>query len=277
LRADGHRVTRLVRGAPRGTDELRWEPATGDLDAAELASADAVVCLSGANVGAKRWTDAYKRTLRSSRIDSVATIARALARLGADARGTVVAASAGGYYGDTGDLEVDETAPPGDNFLARLCVDWEAASQPAEDAGIRVTRLRTGIVLDRKADFVARLRPIFLVGAGGRLGSGRQFLSWVSLTDEVRAIRFLLEHEVRGAVNITAPAPVRNAEFAKAFGAALHRPAMLAVPGFALRIVVGELADDALTGARAMPAKLRTAGFEFEHPDIASALRVALG
>jgi uncharacterized protein (TIGR01777 family) len=276
LRADGHRVTALVRRVPEGADEVQWRPGSAELDPGVFAGADAVVCLSGANVGAKRWTDAYKQTLRSSRIDTVATIAQALVALDGGGPQTFLAASAVGYYGDTGEREVDETAPPGDNFLARLCADWEAAGRPAEDAGVRVTQLRTGIVLDRQADFVKRLRPIFLLGAGGRLGSGRQFLSWVSLTDEVRAIRFLLDHDVRGPVNVTAPAPVRNAEFAKVFGAVVHRPAVVPVPGFALRIVAGELAEDALTGTRARPAKLEAAGFQFELPDVESALRVAL-
>ncbi|HLY33157.1 MAG TPA: TIGR01777 family oxidoreductase, partial [Jatrophihabitantaceae bacterium] len=276
LRGDGYQVTTLVRDPATRPDEVQWQPGSAELDPTVLTGADAVVCLSGANVGAKRWTDAYKQTLRTSRIDTVATIARALAAVGDGGPRTFVAASAVGYYGDAGEREIDESAGPGAGFLAQMCVEWEAATQPAEDADVRVTRLRTGIVLDRDADLIRRLRPVFLMGAGGRLGNGRQYLSWISLTDEVRAIRFLLDHDVPGSVNVTAPTPVRNAQFTAAFGAVLHRPAVLRVPGVALRIVLGELAQDALTGQRAIPAKLQAAGFEFRHPDVESALRAAL-
>jgi uncharacterized protein (TIGR01777 family) len=281
LDEDGHRVTRLVRGVPAGPDQVRWRPETGELDPGALAGSDAVVCLSGANVGARRWTAAYKATLRSSRIDTVSTLANALAGLARSGAGdgprTLLAASAVGYYGDTGDTTVDETAMPGADFLAQLCVAWEAAARPAADAGVRVATVRSGIVLDGDADLVRRLRLVVRLGLGGRLGTGRQFLSWISLRDEVRALRYLLHHEISGPVNLTAPQPVRNAEFVRTMARLLHRPAALAVPGVALRLALGELAEGALTGQRALPAVLQGAGFEFDHPDIDSALRWALG
>jgi uncharacterized protein (TIGR01777 family) len=276
LREDGHQVTSFVRRAPAAPGEVQWRPDAGELDPASLAGADAVVCLSGANVGGKRWTDSYKQTLLRSRVDSVGTIARTLAAMGSDAPRTFLAGCAVGYYGDTGDREVDESAPPGPNFLAQLCVQWEEAAQPAADAGVRVANLRSGIVVDRAADLIKRLRPIVLAGAGGRLGSGRQFLSWIALADEVRAIRFLLDADVSGPVNVCSPNPVRNADFIATYASVLHRPAKLPVPGIALRIVLGEVAQDALTGARVVPAKLRAAGFHYQLADIESALRAAL-
>ena len=276
LRGDGHRVTALVRRAARNADEASWDPAKSELDAAVLAGADAVVCLSGANVGGKRWTDSYKQTLLRSRVDSVGTIARTLSSMGADAPQTFLAGSAVGYYGDTADREVDESAPAGPNFLAQLCVQWEAVAQPAADAGVRVANLRTGIIVSRDADLVKRLRPIVLLGAAGRLGDGQQFLSWMSLRDEVRAIRFLLESNLSGPVNLVAPNPVRNAEFVKTFAAVLHRPAVLRVPGFALRAVLGEVAQDTLEDQRARPGKLASAGFAHEDAQLESALRWAL-
>jgi uncharacterized protein (TIGR01777 family) len=275
LRADGDRVTALVRRPASGPDERTWNPATGELDPGALAGADAVVCLSGAGVGDKRWTSSYKNVVVRSRVDSVATIARTMAALD-DGPRVLLSGSAVGYYGDTGEREVDESAGPGAGFLSGLCVEWEAAAAPARDAGIRVANLRTGIVLDRRADLVKRLRPIFALGLGGRFGSGRQFMSFISLADEVSAIRFLLSAEVTGPVNLTSPQPVRNAEFAKTLGSLLHRPALLPVPGIALRIAVGDLGNDALTGQRALPAVLTSAGFRHRHADLKSALTWAL-
>jgi uncharacterized protein (TIGR01777 family) len=275
LRADGHTVTSLVRRAPGSADEVRWEPAAGRLDPATLAGADAVVCLSGAGVGDRRWTLSYKETLIRSRVDSVTTIARALADTESGPR-VLLSASAVGYYGDTGDREVDESAQPGEGFLADMCVRWEAAAEAAEQPGVRVARLRTGLVLAPDGGLLARLRPIVRLGAAGRLGSGRQFMPWISLADEVRAIRFLLEHELAGAVNLTGPVPVRNSELISTLARLMHRPALIPTPAAALRIVLGEVAQDALTGQRALPAKLISTGFVFEHADVESALRWAL-
>lgn len=276
LRADRHAVTTLVRRPPAGPDEAQWAPERGELDPAVIATADAVVCLSGAGVGDHRWSDSYKAVLRRSRLDSVATVAVAMAGMSSGPR-VLASASAVGYYGDTGEREVDESAPRGAGFLAELCEDWEAATQPAEDAGVRVTHLRTGLVLSADGGLVKRLRPIVALGVAGRLGSGRQFMPWISLADEIGAIRFLLDHDVSGPVNLTGPAPVRNAEFISSLARLLHRPALIPTPGLALRIALGEFAADTLAGQRAVPRQLLDAGFTHQHADLESALRWALG
>jgi uncharacterized protein len=275
LRADGHAVTTLVRRAP-GRDEARWAPDRREIDPDVLAGADAVVCLSGAGVGEHRWTDDYKAVLRHSRLDSVGTLATALAGLDGGPR-VFLSASAIGYYGDTGERLVDESEPRGVGFLAELCQDWEAATRPAEDGGIRVAHLRTGLVLSGNGGLLKRLKPIVSLGVAGRLGGGRQYMPWISLADEIAAIQFLLEHEVSGPVNLTGPDPVRNSELIATLAGLLHRPAVVPTPAFALRLVLGEFAQDTLTGQRAVPAKLLAAGFTHQHGDVESALRWALG
>jgi uncharacterized protein (TIGR01777 family) len=275
LRADGHRVITLVRRVPAGPDEARWAPERHEVDHDVLAGADAVACLSGAGVGAHRWTDSYKEVLRRSRLDSVGTLATAMADLDGGPR-VLLSASAVGYYGDTGDRVVDESGPRGAGFLAELCEEWEAATRPAEDAGIRVAHLRTGLVLSGDGGLLKRLKLVVSLGVAGRLGSGRQFMPWISLADEIAAIRFVLEHDVSGPVNLTGPDPVRNAELVATLARLLHRPAIVPTPGFALRIVLGEFAQDTLTGQRAVPAKLVAAGFTYEHADLESALKWAL-
>lgn len=275
LRADGHRVKALVRREPAGEDEDRWDPANGRLDPDFLADADAVVCLSGAPVDGRRWNEEYKKQILNSRVDSVATVARTLAEYGGPP--VLLCASAVGYYGDTGDQTVDEGAPAGESFLSRVCVQWEDAAQPARDAGVRVTHLRTGLPLTREGGLLKRLKPIVQAGIAGRLGSGRQFMPWISFTDEIAAIRFLIEHELSGPVNLTGPVPVRNAEFMSTLGRALHRPTVLPTPAFAIKIVAGELAGEALAGQRAVPKRLTEAGFSFAHTNLESALRAALG
>jgi uncharacterized protein len=274
LHADGHDVVRLVRREPSAADERPWNPAVGEVDGALLDGVDGVVCLSGVGVGDQRWTDAHKRAIIQSRVDSVGTIARAMAAHGGN---VLVSASAVGYYGDTGDRTVDEDAPAGDTFLSEVCVQWEAAADPARAAGIRVAHPRSGLVLAKDGGLLKRLSSIVRAGIGGRLGDGRQFLPWISLTDEVAGIRFLLEHDVAGPVNLTGPAPVRNAEFTRVLGRLLHRPTVLPVPAFAARAALGEFAIEVLIGQRAMPARLRDAGFEFRHADLESALRAELG
>jgi uncharacterized protein (TIGR01777 family) len=233
------------------------------------------VCLSGVGVGDHRWTDGYKREIEASRVDSVGTIARHLAQYGGPR--VFVAASAVGYYGDTGDTEVDEDSPSGDTFLAGVCRNWEAAADPARDAGVRVVHLRSGLVLAREGGLLKRLGLIVKTGVGGKLGDGRQFMPWISLTDEIRAIRFLLESDVAGPVNLTGPAPVRNAEFTKTLGSVLHRPTALRVPGFAARAALGEFAREVLTGQRAVPRRVLAAGFEFRYPELEPALQAELG
>ncbi len=263
LEADSATVVRLVRRPARSPAEISWNPQAAEdgLDPAALRGVDAVVHLSGAPLAAGRWTPARKAVLRSSRIQSTRAIASAMAA--ADPRpGVLLCASAIGYYGDTGDRAVDESSPGGAGFLAGVVRDWEAAAEPARAAGIRVASFRSGVVL---------------AAGGGMLGSGRQYLSWISLTDEVSAIRFLLgSAEAAGPFNLTAPAPVTNAEFTSALATALRRPAMLRVPSVVLSTALGEVASELLGSARVMPARLEAAGFSFAHPDIATALRFEL-
>jgi uncharacterized protein (TIGR01777 family) len=275
LRADGNTVRSLVRREPRGPDEDRWDPGAGRLDPGFLQGADAVVCLSGVGVGDHRWTESYRREIVASRVDTVGTIARTLAEHGGP--GVLICASAVGYYGDTGDVEIDESAPPGDSFLSGVCVQWEAAADPARDAGVRVTHLRTGLVLSREGGLLKQLVPIVKAGVGGRLGDGRQFMPWISLADEVAAICFLLEHDLAGPVNLTGPSPARNAELTRVLGRVLHRPTVLRVPAFAARVALGEFAGDVLSGQRALPRRLTGAGFEFGDVDLERTLRALLG
>ena len=282
LRSDGHEVVRLVRRTPRTADEHRWEPRHRQLDPQVLADVDAVINLAGEPIRPRPWTPAYKERLLASRVDSTATVSQALATAAAaDPTRTRVLLSASGidYYApDSGDREITEEEPPGTSFLARLCVRWEAATEPAEAAGVRVTLLRTGLVLDRGALLVRVMGLVFRAGLGGRLGSGQQYWPWISLTDEVAAIRHLLTADVSGPVNLTAPAPATNAEFTRELGRVLHRPAVIPVPGFVLSLLLGEFARTSILGGRrAVPVRLLQSGFRFTHPELATALRVALG
>jgi uncharacterized protein (TIGR01777 family) len=276
LRRDGHSVLRLVRREPRADDELRWDPARHELDPRALDDVDAVVHLSGAGVGDKRWTEAYKRELVDSRIDSTTTIAKALAEAAPRQR-VLLSGSGVNSYGDTGDTAVDETVPYGTGFLAALVQAWEAATRPAEEAGVRVVHLRTAPVIARSGGLLAPMLLLFKAGLGGRLGSGRQYMPWISLTDWVGAARYLLTaDDIRGPVNLVAPDQVTNAEFTRALARAVHRPAVLPVPAFALRIAVDGLADEgALISLRVAPRVLTERGFTFHHRDLDEALRWA--
>jgi len=273
LREHGHDVVRLVRRDPSAPDERGWDPGDGRLDPAHLAGVDAAVCLSGAGVGDHRWTASYKRTILASRVASVGTLARAVVAVGVP---VLVCASGVGYYGDTGDAVVDESAPPGTGFLPDVCVQWEAAAAPAAQAGARVTHLRTGLVLSRSGGLLERVLPLARLGVAGRLGNGRQFMPWISLADEIGAMRFVIESQLSGPVNLVGPDPARNAEFMSVLGRIVHRPTVLPAPGFALRAVLGEFAGDVLGGQRALPAVLQAAGFEFRHPTLEGALRWAV-
>lgn len=278
LRADGHEVVRLVRRETRAGDEVRWDPAKHELDPAQLSGADAVIHLSGANIGDRRWTKSFKRTLVDSRVDSTETIAAAITT--ADAPPPVLISASGiNYYGDCGDRLVDESAPAGTGFFAELCRKWEDAAEPAQKSGTRAVRLRSGPVYGPGGGLLKPLRLLFKLGCGGRLGSGQQYMPWISLRDQVDAIRFLLTADgISGPVNLVGPEPATNADFTKAMAAEVHRPAVLPVPGFALRAVTGELADEAiLASVRAVPAVLLEHGYTFHDPDIRSALRWALG
>lgn len=274
LRADGHDILRLVRRPPDGPDEARWEPRTRSIERRRLEGLDAVVHLAGAGLASRPWwVPGYPETIRASRIDGTATLAEALAGLDRPPR-VLLTASAVGYYGDTGDRSTDESAGSGTGFLAQLCREWEAAARPAAHAGIRVVTLRSGIVLDRTGGLLAPLWRLFRLGLGGRLGSGRQYMSWISLRDHIAAQRFVLTTDtVSGPVNLTAPAPVTNAAFTAALGRAVHRPTPFAVPAAALRLAVGGFADEGvLVSQRVVPTRLTATGFRFTHPEIDAAL-----
>jgi uncharacterized protein len=276
LRQAGHDVLRLVRSSAGAPDERSWDPASGILDVATLDGVDAVVNLCGSPMANRRWSGEVKQTIRDSRIGPTEVLAAAVAEHRVP---ILVNASGVGYYGDTGDREVDESAPMGSGFLAQVCRDWEAATTAAERAGTRVVRMRTGLVISPSGGLMGQLKPLFAVGLGGRLGNGKQYMPWISLEDEIGAIRFALEHnELSGPVNFSGPHPVTNAEFTKAVGEAMGRPTPLPVPAFALRLALGaELVDEmALIGQRAVPAALRTHGYPFQHTTLPEALKAAL-
>lgn len=275
LRASGHEVLRLVRHAPREADERGWDPAGGRIDSGTFDGVDAVVNLCGAPLTRGRWSDSRKQLLADSRLEPTDVLAEAIAEHGIP---VLVNASGIHYYGDTGGHEVDETAPPGSGFLAELCAAWEAATAPAADAGARVVLLRTAPVLSGQGGMLGRLAPLFRLGLGARLGNGKQPMPWISLPDHVAALCFVLEQDVvTGPVNMTSPHPVTNAEFTRALGRALHRPAPWRVPGIALRAVFGDAAEEmVLTGPKAVPRVLSEAGFRFSHRDLEDALTAVL-
>ncbi|MCF3119432.1 TIGR01777 family protein [Streptomyces arenae] len=276
LAADGHEVVRLVRRAPRAADEVRWDPKEGYVDTAGLAGCSAVVNLAGAGIGDHRWTDAYKRELRDSRVLGTTALATAVASLDEPPR-VFVNASAIGYYGETGQRAVDESAPAGEGFLPSLCVEWEGAAAAAHEAGIRTVLARNGLVIGREGGAWGRLFPLFKAGLGGRLGDGRQYWSYISLHDEVAALRHLIDTDtLAGPVNLTAPDPLTNREVTAAMGRVLHRPTLLTAPAPALRLVLGEMAADVLGSQRVLPTRLLESGFSFAFPGIDEAIRAAL-
>ncbi len=277
LRRDGHTVRVLVRRPPRDNFEISWDPGAGMLDPAALTGLDAVVHLAGVGVGDHRWTDSYKRQILDSRVAGTTLLADALAGLDGPPR-VLLSASAVGWYGDTDDRVVDESAPPGTGFLAEVTAAWEAATAAAEQAGVRVCHLRSGVVLAARGGALARQLPLFRLGVAGRLGSGRQWLSWLTLADEIAAIGFLLTADaVHGPVNLTSPEPVTNAAFTRALSSTLRRPAILPVPAVALRVVLGDFADEGvLVSQRVIPQVLTEAGFAFSQPDIHTALHAVI-
>ncbi|MEU8776155.1 TIGR01777 family oxidoreductase [Streptomyces sp. NPDC048606] len=276
LRADGHDLVRFVRRAPTGPEEARWDPREGYVDPAGLDGVDAVVHLAGAGVGDHRWTAAYKKEIRDSRVLGTAAIARAVAAL-ATPPSVLVCGSAVGYYGDTGEHRVDESAPPGQGFLPSVCVEWEAAARPAREAGIRTAHARTGLVVSAEGGAWGRMFPLFRAGLGGRLGDGRQYWPFISMHDEVAALRHIIDTPALfGPVNLTAPEPLTNREVTAAMGRVLRRPTVFAVPAPALRLALGEFSQDVLVGQRAVPRRLSETGFTFAHPGIDEAIRAAL-
>ena len=275
LRARGDDVVRLVRRVPAAPDEVRWDPQAGTVDLPALSGIDGVVHLAGAGVGDKRWTDAYKAEIRDSRVQGTTTIAKAMASLEPRPR-VLVCGSAIGYYGDTGDRKVTEESPQGTGFLADVVADWEASAEPAAQAGIRVAYARTGLVVSSRGGAWKRLMPIFKLGLGGKVGSGRQYWSFISLRDEVAALMALLDDDrYRGPVNLTAPDPVTNAEVTAAMGRVLGRPTVLPVPAFALKVALGEFSEDVLGSQRVLPTVLERDGFTWSDASIDSAIRQA--
>ena len=278
LRDDGHTVLRLVRRPPAGADELRWDPATRTLDPAALAGVDAVVNLAGVGIGDRRWTTARKRAVLASRVDATETVSAAVAAADPRPR-ALLSASAIGWYGDTGDATVDESASAGHDFLAHVCLRWEAATRAAEEAGVRVAHLRSGLVCGT-GGLLGRLLPLARLGLASPLGSGRQWWSWISLADEVGAIRHVLDIDgIAGPVNLTGPEPVTNREFTKTLGRVLHRPVVLPpVPRVALRLALGEFADvGVVAGQRVLPRVLQRTGYRYRHETVEQALRWATG
>jgi uncharacterized protein (TIGR01777 family) len=287
---EGLRMVRLVRRQARESGEIQWDPGAHIVSTQQLANRisengkiDAAVHLSGANVASQRWTDAYKKEMTESRVTSTRVLSETLAAMKTPPR-VLIAASAVGFYGDRGDAVVDEDSLSGEGFFPDLCSAWEAATKPAEDAGIRVVHLRFGVVIGPKGGALEKMKPLFRWGLGGNIGNGKQWMSWVSEADAVAAVLFALnadgQHghpELSGAVNVVSPEPVTNAEFTRELAHAMHRPALLPAPAFALRLAFGQMADEALLAStRAVPSRLLAAGFPFRHPQLGDALRVAL-
>ena len=273
LEADGHEVVRLVRPETRGgVSGVTWDPARGVLEPSELEGFDAVVHLAGENIADRRWSDEQKRRIRDSRVVGTTLLSTTLATLNSPP--TVFAcASAGGYYGDRGDEALDDSAGPGTDFIAGATKEWEEACQPAAEAGIRVVNLRISVVLTASGGMLKRVLPIFKMGLGGRLGSGSQYFSWITREDLMESIVWTLENgELSGGVNVTSPSPVTNADFTRALGKSVGRPAIFAVPKFALRIAQGDLSDVVVSSLRMKPKKLVESGFEFRHSEIDEAL-----
>lgn len=278
LRDDGHVVRPLVRSPSSDPEAIRWDPADGTIEAAKLEGIDAVVHFAGVGIGEHRWTEEHKRAIRETRTQGTALIARTIAGLDAPPK-LFLSGSAVGYYGSRGDDVLTEESGPGEGFLADLVGLWEQAADPAREARIRTAFLRTGIVLSRRGGVFPRLRLLTLFGLGGRLGSGQQWMSWISGPDMTAALRFLLETDgISGPVNVVGPQPVRNRDFAAQLGKALHRPTFLPTPAFGPRLVIGrEKANELLfVSQRAQPTVLEAQGFTFRHPDIDSGVRAAL-
>jgi uncharacterized protein (TIGR01777 family) len=277
LASSGRQVVQLVRRPPTAADQRQWWPDEGRAPEDEIATADVVINLAGVGVGDKRWDDAYRELIRTSRVRTTQTLTRTIAALPEGPRPALLNASAVGFYGHSGDAEVDEDSPPGDSFLAGVCRDWEAATAPATESGVRVVRMRIGLPLDAAGGLLKPLLLPFRLGVGGKLGSGRQWMPWVSMRDWLASVEFLIQHpEITGAVNLVGPHPVRNAEFARVLGHVLRRPALAPVPSFALRVILGGFADEALASQRVVPSALTRHGFAFQDSTVESALRQTL-
>jgi len=267
LKSQGHTVQRLVRRAAVSSEEITWDPIAGTVDMEALAGVDAVIHLAGAGVSDKRWTKKYKSEILNSRLLGTTTIAKAVAVVKPQ---VFISASAIGWYGESGNRAVVESDRVGDDFLAAVCREWESAADLAGD--VRTVKLRTGLVLDPTGGALGKMLPLFRFGLGGKLSNGKQWWSWITLHDQIRAIAFLLENKVSGPINLTSPNPVTNSEFTAGLARALHRPALFPVPGFALKIVLGGFSAEVLGSKKVMPRALTEAGFTFDYPHISSAL-----
>ena len=267
LKSQGHTVQRLVRRAAVSSEEITWDPIAGTVDMEALAGVDAVIHLAGAGVSDKRWTKKYKSEILNSRLLGTTTIAKAVAIVKPQ---VFISSSAIGWYGESGNRAVVESDRVGDDFLAAVCHEWESAADLAGE--VRTVKLRTGIVLDPTGGALGKMLPLFRFGLGGKLSNGKQWWSWITLHDQIRAIAFLLENKVSGPVNLTSPNPVTNSEFTAGLARALHRPALFPVPGFALKIVLGGFSAEVLGSKKVMPQVLTEAGFTFDYPHISSAL-----
>jgi len=278
LKADGHRPIALVRRAAKGNDEITWDPAGGTIDESSLEGVDAVVHLAGAGIGDKKWSDARKAVIRDSRVKGTTLLAETLAGLSQKPR-VFVSSSGIGVYGSKGDTVLDESTPAGSGFLADVCVEWEAATAPAADAGIRTALARTSVVLDDSGGTLKKQLLLFKLGLGGRFGPGTQYLSWISLNDQVRALRFLVDNDITGPVNLCSPNPVTNLEFTKTLGGVLKRPTLVPVPLLGPKLLFGaELVEQLiLASQRGNPKALLDAGFTFDDPELDGALRDMLG
>ena len=267
LQSDGYKVLKLVRRPPRAADEISWDPNKGEIDLKSLEGVDAVFHLAGAGVGDKRWTATYRSQILNSRLLGTTTIANACEQLQPE---VFISASAIGYYGETGNREVVEVDRGGDDFLSIVCREWELVANLAPS--VRTIKLRTGLVLDPTGGALGRMIPLFKFGIGGKLGSGKQWWSWITLHDQVRAMIFLMQSKIEGAVNITTPNPVTNKEFTAALAHALKRPAFFPAPAFALRAVLGGFSSEVLGSKKVMPKVLMDSGFDFEYPFVSNAL-----
>ncbi len=267
LKSQGHTVQRLVRRTAVSSEEITWDPIAGTVDMDALAGVDAVIHLAGAGVSDKRWTKKYKSEILNSRLLGTTTIAKAVAIVKPQ---VFISASAIGWYGESGNRAVVESDRVGDDFLAAVCREWESAADLAGD--VRTVKLRTGLVLDPTGGALGKMLPIFRFGLGGKLSNGKQWWSWITLHDQIRAIAFLLESKVSGPVNLTSPNPVTNSEFTAGLARAMHRPALLPVPALALKIVLGGFSSEVLGSKKVMPQALTEAGFTFDYPHISSAL-----
>lgn len=267
LKSEGHTVQKLVRRSVVSADEIQWDPRAGTVDLAALEGVDAVIHLAGANVGDKRWTKKYKAEILNSRLLGTNTISNAVNQVKPQ---VFISASAIGWYGETGNRAVTESDRPGDDFLAAVCKEWEGAADLANDT--RVVKIRTGLVLDPTGGALGKMLPLFKFGLGGKLGNGKQWWSWITLHDQIRAICYLLEKPIEGPVNLTAPNPATNQEFTAALARAMHRPALFPVPAIALKVALGGFSTEILGSKKVIPQKLIDAGFTFDYPHIATAL-----